>query len=136
MLRRTRLTRTLALAMLTYASMAAGQQFEITRQTIDGGGAMNSTGGNFELSGTIGQPDAGIMAGGSFELTGGFWFGLDPGDCNESGTVELNDHYDFLECMSGPATPSVGQCACFDIDGDGYVDLMDFAETQTVFTSE
>ena len=32
------------------------------------------SGGEFELSGTIGQPDAGAtMTGGDFELTGGFW---------------------------------------------------------------
>jgi hypothetical protein len=32
-------------------------------------------GGDFELSGTIGQPDAStiILVGGDFELTGGFW---------------------------------------------------------------
>lgn len=34
---------------------------------------MRSTGGEFELSGTIGQPDAGKMSGGDFTLTGGFW---------------------------------------------------------------
>ena len=47
--------------------------FEITWYSIDGGGGMRSTGGDFELSGTIGQPDAGRMSGGDFTLTGGFW---------------------------------------------------------------
>jgi hypothetical protein len=27
----------------------------------------------FSVSGTIGQPDAGMMSGGAFSLTGGFW---------------------------------------------------------------
>ncbi len=43
------------------------QALEISRYTIDGGGVMFSTGGNFVLSGTIGQSaeDAGAPA--SFE---------------------------------------------------------------------
>lgn len=43
--------------------------------TIDGGGA-TSTGGQYAVSGTIGQPDAGTTAGGSYVLEGGFWPGL------------------------------------------------------------
>lgn len=39
----------------------------------DGGGA--STGGGFTLSGTAGQPDAGLLTGGEFTLGGGFWGG-------------------------------------------------------------
>lgn len=35
---------------------------------------MNSTGGVYSVSGTIGQPDAGgPMTGGNYSLTGGFW---------------------------------------------------------------
>jgi hypothetical protein len=40
--------------------------------TVDGGGG-TSTGGVYSVSGTIGQPDAGTMSGGSFTLQGGFW---------------------------------------------------------------
>jgi hypothetical protein len=36
-----------------------------------GGG--NSSGGDFELISTIGQPDAGDLLGGDFGITGGFW---------------------------------------------------------------
>lgn len=40
---------------------------------ISGGGG-TSAGGNFSVSGTIGQPDAGLtMSGGNFSLTGGYW---------------------------------------------------------------
>ena len=48
---------------------------DLSWHTIDGGGEMFSTGGDFELSGTIGQPDAStvVLAGGDFKLTGGFW---------------------------------------------------------------
>lgn len=42
--------------------------------TIDGGGG-RSAAGALVLSGTVGQPDAANMAGGSYALTGGFWHG-------------------------------------------------------------
>lgn len=50
--------------------------FEINWYTIDGGGGQ-SAGGNFTLTGTIGQPDAnfGGAAGGIYGFVGGFWGG-------------------------------------------------------------
>lgn len=59
------------LALVASASSALGQ-LSIPWYTIDGGGG-TSTGGSFTLSGTIGQPDAGVLTGGNFTLTGGFW---------------------------------------------------------------
>jgi hypothetical protein len=52
-----------------------GGIFDLTWSTIDGGGGAASTGGGFSLGGTIGQPDAGVMAGGDYTLAGGFWGG-------------------------------------------------------------
>ncbi len=49
-------------------------QYEISWYTIDGGGG-RSSGGDFILTGTIGQPDAAYSRGGSYELLGGFWPG-------------------------------------------------------------
>ena len=43
---------------------AYGQEFDLSWQSIDSGGVIKSTGGVFDLSGTIGQPDAGTMSGG------------------------------------------------------------------------
>jgi len=48
--------------------------YEITWQTIDGGGG-RSSGGAYVLAGTIGQSDAGYSNGGDYELLGGFWPG-------------------------------------------------------------
>lgn len=42
--------------------------------TVDGGGGVSS-GGNFGIQGTAGQPDAGVMSGGNFTVEGGFWGG-------------------------------------------------------------
>ena len=51
---------------------ALGQQYSIDWFKISGGGG-TSTGGVYAASGTIGQPEAGTMAGGNYSLTGGFW---------------------------------------------------------------
>ena len=47
----------------------------ITWWTVDGGGHTWSSGGYYELGGTIGQPDAGYLVGGTYTLGGGFWEG-------------------------------------------------------------
>lgn len=120
---------------LAYAESGAtnSPEVELIRRSIDGGGVMQSTGGELELSGTIGQPDAGAMSSGSLELTGGFWFPLDPGDCNSDGGVNLFDYGGWLQCLSGPDGRLSAGCACFDIDNDSDVDLVDLAEFQTSF---
>jgi hypothetical protein len=59
---------------LFMASPAWGQ-YDLNWFTIDGGGAMQVGGGSYTLGGTVGQPDAGQMAGGTYSLSGGFWGG-------------------------------------------------------------
>jgi len=55
------------------ASETQAQSFTIDWFTIDGGGGA-STGGVYQVSGTIGQPDAGqTMSGGNYSVAGGFW---------------------------------------------------------------
>ncbi len=72
-----RRTTSLAVSLsLIITSFAAAQDYDLSWYTIDGGGEMLTTGGAYELGGTVGQPDAGKLSGGSFQLTGGFWFGL------------------------------------------------------------
>jgi len=56
------------------ALTASAQQYEIPWFKIAGGGGMQSTGGVYALSGTIGQHDAGGPAtNGPYSLTSGFW---------------------------------------------------------------
>ncbi len=112
----------------------AGDPFEVSRYTIDGGGVMRSGGDDFELSGTIGQPDAAVMFGGDFELTGGFWFAIPPGDCEDDGDVDLFDYKRFESCLSGPGAGVATGCECFDVNRSGTVDLADFAVAQSTFT--
>jgi len=124
----------LILSLTALATFSDGQEYQIARSTIDGGGVMRSTGGAFELSGTAGQPDAGVMTGGVFELTGGFWFSEAPADCNSDGTVNLLDYDDFEACLLGPDLPTAALCHCFDVNQTDTVDLLDFAIAQTTFT--
>jgi len=57
----------------SFCLRAWGQSYSIDWFKIAGGGG-TSTGGTYQVSGTIGQPDAsGAMTGGSYSLTGGFW---------------------------------------------------------------
>jgi hypothetical protein len=52
---------------------AWGQSYSIAWSKIAGGGG-SSTNGQYAVTGTIGQPDAGgAMSGGNYSLTGGFW---------------------------------------------------------------
>jgi hypothetical protein len=52
---------------------ASAQNYSIDWYKISGGGGASS-GGEYSVSGTIGQHDAGgAMSGGAYALTGGFW---------------------------------------------------------------
>ncbi len=127
-----------AAASVAGATWAGEQEFEITRSTIDGGGVMRSTGGDLELSGTMGQLDAGSAApkstGGDFELTGGFWMQIPLGDCEDDGDVDLSDHDLFTSCITGPNAATSDGCRCFDVNLSNTVDLVDFAIAQTTYT--
>ena len=52
--------------------LKSSTSFDIRWWTVESGGA-RSTVGSFQMSGTIGQSDAGTLSAGSFVLAGGFW---------------------------------------------------------------
>jgi hypothetical protein len=63
----------LAVTLLLAETTVVRAQYAIDWYKISGGGG-TSSGGNFSVSGTIGQHDAGnTVTGGNFSLTGGFW---------------------------------------------------------------
>ena len=107
---------------------AVSQDYYIDWHTVDGGGEMWSTGGAFELGGTIGQPDAGAMTGGTYSLTGGFWaVGADvctcPSDVNADGLRDGIDVAGFVACFVATGV----NCVCADVDGIPGLDLGDVA---------
>ena len=58
---------------LLIPTISFAQSYTIDWYKVSGGGG-TSTGGTYQVSGTIGQHDAGgAMTGGSYSLTGGFW---------------------------------------------------------------
>ena len=67
-----RLSRVILGAAFALGAGPAQAQFSIDWFTLDGGGGV-STGGVYEVRGTIGQPDTGLSSGGPFTLAGGFW---------------------------------------------------------------
>jgi len=63
----------LIIPLLLAAAAVHAQQYSMEWYKIAGGGG-TSTNGQYSVTGTIGQPDAGAaMSGGNYSLTGGFW---------------------------------------------------------------
>jgi hypothetical protein len=124
-----------AVALIATAA-AVADDFSIDWWTVDGGGAAWTTGGDFELSATIGQADAGItLTGGDFELVGGFWAGaLEPefcfGDLDGDRDVDLAD---LAQLLASYGTTSGATYEDGDLDGDGDVDLSDLAALLGVY---
>jgi hypothetical protein len=125
-----------AVLAIGIASFARAQSFDVPWHTIDSGGGMWTAGGPFELSGTIGQTDAGEMTGGSFTLIGGFWAGVAespcPADVNGDRQVDLSD---LTVLLSHFGMPNGGTLEDGDLDGDGDVDLSDLAAMLSRFGS-
>ncbi len=113
----------IALACLGPAVLLA-DNYALDWWTVDGGGQMWSTGGGFELSGTIGQPDAGAMTGGGFELTGGFWVSgvagpaICPGDMNCDGRATFADIDLFVEALAGESAWNQNHPGCPWLNAD------------------
>lgn len=127
----------LCVASLSAVAANGAQHVELMRSSLDGGGVMRSTGGNLELSATIGQSDAGVMIGGNIELTGGFWFQVPPGDTNDDGFVSLADFSLLAQCLSGPGTDTVPPaCNPLDLDRNSSLDLRDVGSFQLYFTGQ
>jgi hypothetical protein len=111
---------------LAVGSAALADEFTLDWRTVDGGGVIWTIGGNFELGGTIGQPDAGVMIGGTFELTGGFW-AVPPcwcmSDINNDGHRDGLDVQGFIDCILATGL----NCACADLNKNGVLDMNDMS---------
>ena len=77
-----------ALLVLVSSALAqSGGPYDLSWNSVDGGGETECSGGGYTLGGTIGQPDAGLMAGGVYTLGGGFWGG---------GSLAVQEHTVYL----------------------------------------
>ena len=70
----------LGLTLLTPSPGLAqtGGGYDLTWNSIDGGGVTFASGNGYELGATIGQADAQTMGGNGYALSGGFWAGIPP----------------------------------------------------------
>ena len=117
------------------AQERGGVGYDLSRQTAHGGGAMRAVGGMYELSGTIGQPEAGVSTGAAYQMSAAFWFPVAPGDAGEDGSVGLWDYAEFQVCSTGPGGGAPREeCQVFDVNHSGTIDLGDFAAIQTSYT--
>jgi hypothetical protein len=122
----------LALGAITLAagSASAFPPFTIDWYTIDGGGEMGLSGGDFALSGTIGQPDASALnSGGPFGVIGGFWGPFEvfcPADFNKDGQVDFFDYLDFVAAFDAENITA-------DFNGDNQVDFFDYLDFAAAF---
>src|SRR5258705_4746069 len=82
----------------------ANAQYAVDWFTLDGGGG-TSSGGSFTLTGTIGQPDAGTLSGGNYELQGGFWPGIVVPATAEAPTLFVHVSGASVILLWSPATP-------------------------------
>ena len=112
------------LTALTLAVPFAGA-WEMNWWTVSSGGG-SSAGGALALSGTIGQPHAGVLSGGAFALTGGFWTrassAVRRGDLNCDGVVDFKDINAFVLLLSNQAAWQAAYPGCPIENGDGNAD--------------
>ena len=122
--------------IFTMFGSVLADDFAIDWYTLDGGGEMWTTGGDYGLSGTIGQPDTGVvMTGGDYTLAGGFWAGVaeEPfcfGDLDGDDVIGLSD---LAQLLSNYGTTSGAVYEDGDLDADGDVDLADLAALLAVY---
>jgi hypothetical protein len=120
----------LGLTLADRAPAQMGPNLDLSWSTIDSGGG-TSTGGIFTLTGTIGQPDAGTMSGGGFQLSGGFWAGGSPmcyADCNASGSLTIAD-FGCFQAKFAAGDPYA------DCNHSGSLTIADFGCFQAAFAA-
>lgn len=118
---------------VTAVAMAqTGGPYDLSWHNIGPGGS--ASGGSYGLLGSIGQPDAATMSGGSYTLTGGFLPGgptcVLAGDLNGDGQVTVLD----IQMIAG-AWPQSTASFPYDQSGDGDLDIQDVTLVTAQFGS-
>jgi len=78
-----------AALIVSNAPAQTGGGYYLTWSTVDCGGITFAANGPYEIGGTIGQPDAGVLANGGYEAIGGFWAFVIPDQCDSPECVQF-----------------------------------------------
>jgi hypothetical protein len=111
--------------IVAVSTSAVWSDYQIVWSTIDGGGGQSS-GGQYVLTGTIGQPDAAYFEGGHYEVLGGFWPGGPQCFVDLKQFAAFAQHWLETGCDSGN-----GWCSGADLNhlnGVDYADLEIFVQ--------
>ncbi|MCP3904988.1 MAG: hypothetical protein GY715_15295 [Planctomycetes bacterium] len=115
-----------AAAALALGATTPAQEHDVSWYEIGGGGG-TSTGGGYEVHGTIGAPDGAApadMTGGGYTFTVGFWAApANPpclADLSDNGTVDFADILAVIGAW-GACPPDCPE----DLSGNGVVDFAD-----------
>jgi len=107
------------------APVPAAAAYDMGWYNIAGGGGTYSTGGAYQVGGSIGQPDAGTLSGGAYGLRGGFFVTL-PNGLVDVPADELVPR-DFVFRAANPNPFSASTSLAFDLPRPGSVALAVFS---------
>ena len=86
-----------------------------------------------DLSGNPLDGDGNGVGGDSYQTQFSHQYNPDPGDLDGDGVVDIDDFVILSDCLIGPAGGIPAGCDGSDLNQDGNVDLLDFAEFQRLF---
>lgn len=113
-----------AVVATAIVAVPAADAFELRSSTLDGGGR-TSSGGQYSLTGTIGQPDVGTSASGGFALQGGFWTSAGvPTSVEQDAQLRLPTVYHLYPNAPNPFNPTT--VIRFDLPSPGRTDVRIF----------
>lgn len=110
------------LSSMPVALAQTGGPYDLSWHNIGPGG--RASGGSYDLLGSVGQPDAATMSGGSYTLTGGFL----PGGptCALAGDLDNDGQVTVLDIqLIAAAWPQAVATFPYDQSGDGDLDIQD-----------
>jgi hypothetical protein len=144
----TKRTRTVVLTCLLAPAIAVAAtwsvQYSVHWRTRDTGGATFSSNATYRLGGTAGQHDPGLLTGGAYRLSGGFWVQRpqgcvrDPawvcdGDVDGNGQVNPVDLGLLQSRFCAPAECTDEDLCRFDMDCNGAINPVDAGIVQALF---
>jgi len=121
--------------VVLFPVLSHSAEFEITEFRFAGGGV--SAGSRFVVGGSLGETDSNQpLMGGEWSLTGpGMVTGSLCVPANADGKANLDDYRRLEPCLTGSDQSISSGCACFDLNGNGAVDLRDFSLLQIEFVA-